>query len=519
MVWPMGDVAEHDGDRPASLTPVAGDRAAPPTVAGLSEPDAVLWLQRAAGNAATTRLLAARRGTQRGSTGVERGGQPLAPSTRAALERSFGRDLSDVRLHDGPDAGRAARAAGAIAYAHGADVVLDRSALPAAPQAEQFVVAHEVAHVIQQRGTAASAAGRRPSRGSRAGEPAEREADAAAARALAGVSVGPLRQRAAAGVLSRFEVSERNRIASLSAVISTARDIATRSMVRTTLVTGIDWPTFVNKAGGFSAFDAVARWFDISSNSVASLPNRYLITGRCGMVDMRHFYQLMYVALVRGNARATQMGREHELNSEPTSRFAAEDTPSNALGALFGAGYADDNDSSPDVFADALQSYLQRCDPVDFSALPVAEQDQIVHFYGDRDAAGVPLNQNEAATPAVLSIATLAGHDRSFPFYVEPGDAKTITDTQSLTGDTEIRNWVAAHPDSDLRRIPSAERNRMASRLFDGWVSDDDINAVLTLRRTAPNDSDRNAIDSVIRSRVDSLSDFGQRGRLRAVLP
>jgi hypothetical protein len=60
MVERMGDVAKHEGDRPASPKPVAGDQVASPPVGRVGEPDAVLWLQQRAGNAVTTRLLAAR---------------------------------------------------------------------------------------------------------------------------------------------------------------------------------------------------------------------------------------------------------------------------------------------------------------------------------------------------------------------------------------------------------------------------------------------------------------------------
>ncbi len=476
----------------AAAAPAAKEAALPPAAAGLRE--SMLMLQRTAGNAAVARMVA---------------GGRLAPPLRQDLERSFGRDLGHVRVHADDAAARSARAEGAVAYARGQDVVVDRASMPADPRAKRFVLAHEVAHVLQADGGPAAHSGG-------AGSPPEREAHAAAAQTLAGRRAGPVRERVGDDVVHRFQTSERDQIAKLSDVIDTARAIAKRSMVDRNFVKGIDWPTFVNSAGGFSAFDVGLRALS-AKPSLSKLPNRYLMTARCGMLDMRHFYQLMYIGLVKGNPKATQMGREHELTSEDASRFGAEDTPSNALGALFGASYADGAGGSPDAFANALKAYLERCDPVDFTAMPSTEQDTIVDYYGGQ-TGGKPTNQNEEATPAVIALPSLAGKDRSYPFYLERGDPKTISDTESQKSDTEIRTWVFGHDEADLKRVSSSERNRMASRLLDGWVADGDIDAVLALRRTAPNDSDRDSLDASVRPRIGSLNNAAQRKRLSDVI-
>lgn len=481
-------VGEESAAAPAAT---AKEAQVPSAAAGLH--GSLLMLQRTAGNAAVARMVA--------------GGQLAAP-LRQDLERSFGRDLGHVRVHADDAAARSARAEGAVAYARGDDIVVDRSAMPADPQAKRFVLAHEVAHVLQADGAAAHRGG--------AGSAAEREAHAVASRTLAGQPAGPVRERVGDAVVHRFQTSERDQIAKFSDVIDTARDMAKRSMVDRNVVKGIDWPTFVNLAGGFSAFDVGFKKFSIQP-SLSKLRHRYLMTARCGMLDLRHFYQLMYIALVKSNAEATQLGREHELNSEDASRFGAEDTPSNALGALFGANYARDAGGSPDAFATALKAYLERCDPVDFTAMAAAEQDTIVNYYGGQ-TAGKPTNQTEVATPAAIALPSLAGKDRTFPFYLERGDAKTVSDTESLKSDTEIRTWVFGHDPADHQRVSSSERNRMASRLLDGWVVDGDIEALLLLRSSAPSDADRDSLDAVVRPRITTLSDLGQRGRLRNVI-
>lgn len=88
---------------------------------------------------------------------------------RAALESGFGVDLSDVRAHTGAPAAQASRAIGAEAYTYGSDIGFASSSPP------KDLVAHEVAHVIQQKSGAGPAGGV-----GTAGDSFEVEADKAA---------------------------------------------------------------------------------------------------------------------------------------------------------------------------------------------------------------------------------------------------------------------------------------------------------------------------------------------------
>lgn len=74
------------------------------------------------------------------------GGEPLEPALRARLEQRFGRDLSQVRVHKGSDAGRAAGALEAAAFTRGRHIFL------ASPQdaADVRLLSHELAHSVQQ---------------------------------------------------------------------------------------------------------------------------------------------------------------------------------------------------------------------------------------------------------------------------------------------------------------------------------------------------------------------------------
>ncbi len=77
-------------------------------------------------------------------------GQPLDPGVRSVMETRLGYDFSQVRIHTDDDAARSAAAIGANAYAAGNHVIFGAGRFaPAAPDGQR-VVAHELAHVIQQ---------------------------------------------------------------------------------------------------------------------------------------------------------------------------------------------------------------------------------------------------------------------------------------------------------------------------------------------------------------------------------
>ena len=80
-------------------------------------------------------------------------GAPLAPGERAMLAPRPGLDPSEVRVHAGARAAASARALGALAYTVGRDVVFAAGRLAPATPAGRRLLAHELAHVAQQRGT------------------------------------------------------------------------------------------------------------------------------------------------------------------------------------------------------------------------------------------------------------------------------------------------------------------------------------------------------------------------------
>ncbi|MET7900741.1 DUF4157 domain-containing protein [Streptomyces sp. NPDC005355] len=107
---------------------------------------ALSWLAASgAGNGAVQRLL---RVEAQQSPPVE--ARPLGPSLRAGMEARLGADLSTVRLHTGAAAAASAEALGARAYTVGQDIVLGPGEYRPAETAGRELLAHELAHTVQQ---------------------------------------------------------------------------------------------------------------------------------------------------------------------------------------------------------------------------------------------------------------------------------------------------------------------------------------------------------------------------------
>jgi hypothetical protein len=79
-------------------------------------------------------------------------GRSLDPVTRSSMESRFGHDLGGVRVHTDSRAAESARAVNAHAYTVGQDIVFDRGRYDPLTAGGRHLLAHEVAHTIQQGG-------------------------------------------------------------------------------------------------------------------------------------------------------------------------------------------------------------------------------------------------------------------------------------------------------------------------------------------------------------------------------
>jgi Domain of unknown function (DUF4157) len=377
-------------------------------------------------------------------------GRSVRPPAGAAAERGP-QTFDDVRLHRDGRAGQLTEALGTPAVTMGRNVFLSPAGPDPASDAGRRVLAHELTHVVQQR------------------DSGER--------------------------VQRFTTSERSLIAS---------DLAAMMAVVQALVTASSSPSgdvsmdkLVTLAGGRTAGAALPG--PLRSHGPGGpymLTLRYLFTSRCGLVDMRHFCQLMYISWFTdfGNAQmaargATRRGIEHELTSEAASKFGPEDLPSNALGAWTGTQLAG-LPQRDDLIA-RVRETLERCGPVAFDTLSPASQMALVNYYAALGGTGEPVNQDPTVLPLIPAVPELTGTDRSFPFELdhEDPDKATISGpafdagAAGLTGDTEIRSFLTTQREQVLAAIPATEKVRLGTRLLQGWISDADIDAFELLYR------------------------------------
>ncbi len=402
--------------------------------------------------------------------GVARGSPPRDTSA-----------LDDVRLHRDDVAAAVTSAVGAQAVTMGPHVYFARGAPGPDSAAGRRLLAHELTHVAQQR------------------------------------THGPRVQR--------FQASERPQIAKDLAAMMAVVEAIVRASSRGE---DVSMAHLVRYSGGQDVGAAMPESMRSDPTTASMLTLRYLMTSRAGLIDMRHFMQLLYVSWFfntgqadMANRGATKKGIEHEETAEAASKYGPEDLTSNALGAWTAtrlAGFP----QAGDLVARIRQT-LTQCGPIDFDALSPSSQTTLVDFYAAQTGSGEPANQNRTAVALIPVIPELAGKDRSFPFQLDEDDSKRATisgaafgaGAAGLTGDTEIRSFVFTQRDEVLTDLTPAVRGRLAGRLLQGWVSDADLDALERLFRLSDatgRDAVRTAAGGV------TIGNFAQRTRLKVLL-
>jgi hypothetical protein len=144
---PPGDVSTTSStDGPAAPEP-ASDSAAPPVGGSTAAPASPGTEGGAAPAAVEQSIQQMRKGPAKG----------LDAPVRDDLEGHIGSDLGDVRLHDNRAAGEAAEALNARAFTVGQDIFFGPGQYDPDSSGGRHLIAHEVAHTVQQGGGSAAA--------------------------------------------------------------------------------------------------------------------------------------------------------------------------------------------------------------------------------------------------------------------------------------------------------------------------------------------------------------------------
>jgi hypothetical protein len=110
------------------------------------------------------------------------GGIALDAGTRESMEAAYGDSFDDVRIHTGSEADSLNRSVSAKAFTTGTDIFFSQNASPN----DSSLLAHELAHVVQQRGSSSSGG---PMTVGAADDGHEHAADAAASAVASGSGV------------------------------------------------------------------------------------------------------------------------------------------------------------------------------------------------------------------------------------------------------------------------------------------------------------------------------------------
>lgn len=93
------------------------------------------------------------------------GGAPLPAQTRRFMESGFGRNFSDVRIHTDATSHQLNQRLNAHAFTTGRDIFFSRGGFQPESSAGRHLLAHELAHVVQQRGAPVLSIQRQSKRG------------------------------------------------------------------------------------------------------------------------------------------------------------------------------------------------------------------------------------------------------------------------------------------------------------------------------------------------------------------
>ncbi|HEV2915032.1 MAG TPA: DUF4157 domain-containing protein [Pyrinomonadaceae bacterium] len=137
------------------------------------------------------------------------GGEPLPRATRESMESALGTDLGAVRIHTGPQVARAAQDINAEAFTQGQDIYFGAGRYELETTGGRKLLAHELAHTIQQRSGVVGPARVAGYSVSQPDDPQEIEAEAVANRVVSGDAASHISQSASGpGHIHRYSWEE-----------------------------------------------------------------------------------------------------------------------------------------------------------------------------------------------------------------------------------------------------------------------------------------------------------------------
>ena len=211
--------------------------------------------------------------TESGIRSLAGGGQPLTPSERSFFEPRFGRDFSSVRIHSDVQAAEAARSVKALAYTMGSAIVFGAGQYQPETVSGRRLLAHELAHVIQQGGDTSKSQGVRPASIQRLGDPSQAPPGMSCPIATTS-SANPV----ATNVLFPISSSSLSAaaIADIDSFVSRWQAVGTNPTVRVDGFASTDGPQSMNWTLSCNRASAVIRELETPSSGDPGIPNQFI---------------------------------------------------------------------------------------------------------------------------------------------------------------------------------------------------------------------------------------------------
>lgn len=247
-----------------------------------SDPHANIFaLQNVAGNRAVSELVQPATSYQLSAANdvppivrdvLRSSGQLLDRTTRAFMESRFGHDFSQVRIHDDPQAAESAEALGTKAYTVGSNMVFGQYRYSPDTTDGKRLLAHELAHVVQQ----SSGGARLPN--SIGSDPLEQEAESAARAIATDAGPAPITGTSAVGVACQREEKVQTTRIQVIPDVSAGKLRVVRTDARGNIVAGL--AEITPPAGVALDISQVAASIEASSKpghskNVVTLPERW----------------------------------------------------------------------------------------------------------------------------------------------------------------------------------------------------------------------------------------------------
>jgi hypothetical protein len=384
-------------------------------------------------------------------------GQPIDRASRDFFEPRIGRDLSAVRVHLGAAAATSARAVGAHAYTVGSRIVFAAGAYAPESEVGKRLLAHELAHVVQQNPHL-------PNMGGLGSVPARL----------------PEVTAASPGVLARQPA-----LGHCGGAWTCATSPACEQP---------DTP-------GSGA--ASTNW-QLELNIDTDVPES---TDIAAAADVGH----TYVVFSESNGARYSYGFYPNPATKPTD-FASR---------VFGCVVHPDTTHKPCIdYTKAYTLTQPQYDKgLQFAQLLCKAPPNYDLFNWNCTTASVTIAQQAGQTPPAAKGKVAHGTATADnPNTLKAGYLDQDVPTRHLQSDTDIRDWASAHSAADVTPLPSGEKVRLLNRLLNGWVSDDDVAAFEKICSGITAATERKSVQDQVGRRENDLHNNKQKARVHTAL-